>query len=88
MQKWRRALEAAGVEFQEETETDGPGRQTEEASGEKAMNIEPEHLCIKCGLSDPEDEMVALYKQGEHDFLSAWAHPRCLGEYRMVAAHC
>jgi transcriptional regulator with XRE-family HTH domain len=25
VQKWRRALEAAGVEFQDETETSGPG---------------------------------------------------------------
>jgi len=25
VQKWRRALEQAGVEFQEETETSGPG---------------------------------------------------------------
>jgi hypothetical protein len=50
-----------------------------------AVEFLPEHVCIKCGLSDPEGEMVALYKQNE-ELLSAWAHPRCLGEYRIVAA--
>ena len=47
---------------------------------------EQEHVCIKCGLTDPESAMVGLRKQGETEFLSAWVHPRCLGEYRMVAA--
>ena len=50
-----------------------------------AVEFVPEHVCIKCGLSDPEGEMVALYKKDD-ELLSAWAHPRCLIEYLMVAA--
>ena len=33
--KWRRALEAAGVEFQEETETSGPGVRLKKQAGKK-----------------------------------------------------
>ena len=33
--KWRRALEAAGVTFLEETETDGPGLRLKKQAGKK-----------------------------------------------------
>jgi len=33
--KWRRALEAAGVEFQEETETSGPGVRLKKQAGKR-----------------------------------------------------
>jgi transcriptional regulator with XRE-family HTH domain len=35
VQKWRRALEAAGVEFQEETEASGPGVRLKKQTGKK-----------------------------------------------------
>jgi transcriptional regulator with XRE-family HTH domain len=35
VQKWRRALEAAGVEFQEESETSGPGVRLKKQAGKK-----------------------------------------------------
>jgi hypothetical protein len=52
---------------------------------EKAA-IEAEHLCIKCGCSGFDDEMITLCKEGERDFVSAWAHRECLAQYRMIAA--
>ena len=42
-----------------------------------------EHVCIKCGLTDPESEdMIPLFKKEDApaDYLSAWVHQRCLFE--------
>ena len=46
----------------------------------------PDHVCIKCSPTDPEPEMVALCKQGEDGYVSAWVHPRCLFQYRGPAS--
>ena len=46
----------------------------------------PDHVCIKCIPTDPEPEMVALCKQGEDGYVSAWVHPRCLFQYRGPAS--
>jgi hypothetical protein len=51
------------------------------------MHTEPERFCIKCGLTDHDEEMVALYKHGEQDLgVTAWAHPKCVFEYRLAAS--
>ena len=44
----------------------------------------PEHVCIKCSLTDPEPETIALCKRDEDGYVSAW---RFLFAYRRPASH-
>ena len=47
------------------------------------MADEQECFCIKCGLSDPESKMVALYEDNDPEAVAeVWAHNECLRDYR------
>ena len=44
----------------------------------------PEHVCIKCSLTDPEPVMIALCKQDEDGYVSAVAVDLILREEALI----
>jgi DNA polymerase III epsilon subunit-like protein len=58
VRKWRRALEAAGVEFQEETETSGPGVRLKKQAGKS--DDSPRHRHRDHGTKRIADAIIEI----------------------------